>query len=161
MGLSLRLRDAGNDDIRVVISKESEIVATSWQPTSIDGRSEAEVQGNVIDLAVEGRNRGWAAPELSATVLAWNGSHQDQFTWDLGPLGPLDTFDLNEELVLEPGREPHRIDVELDWGTGRDSYTVWDASRASAPSGSSATVPFGLRSALWRPSSCCGCAFRC
>ena len=30
VGLSLRLRDAGNDDIRVVISKESEIVATSW-----------------------------------------------------------------------------------------------------------------------------------
>ena len=62
VALSLQLLDAGNDDIRVVISKESEIFATSWRPTLIDGRSRTKVQGNVIDLAFEGRNRGWAAP---------------------------------------------------------------------------------------------------
>lgn len=132
VGLSLRLWDVGNDDIRVVISKESEIFATSWQPTSIDGGSEAKVHDNVIDLEFEGRNLGWAAPQLSATVLVWSGPDHDRFTWDLGPLGPLGTFDLDEKLVLEPGREPHRIDVELDWGTGRDFYTVWEASGVSA-----------------------------
>ena len=132
VALSLQLLDAGNDDIRVVISKESEIFATSWRPTLIDGRSRTKVQGNVIDLAFEGRNRGWAAPQLSATVLAWSGSHQDQIEWDLGILGPLNSFELNERLVLEPGREPHRVDVLLDWGTGRDFYTVWDTSRVSS-----------------------------
>ena len=134
VGLSLGLRDAGNDGIRVVTSKESDIVATTWDPTFIEGRAEAKVQDNIVDLAVDGRNLGWAAPHLSATALVWSGPHHDRFKWDLGPLDPLGTFELNERLVLSPGREPHRIDVELDWGTGRHFYIVWDTSKVSASS---------------------------
>ena len=65
-------------------------------------------------------------------MLVWSGTDHDRFTWDLGSLGSLGTFDLNEQFELEPGREPHRIDVQLDWGTGRDFYTVWDASRVTS-----------------------------
>lgn len=131
VGLSLGLQDAGNDDIMAVISKESEIIVTTWPPSLVEGHTDVKVRDNVVDLAVEGQNTGWAAPRLSATVLIWSDTHHDRFTWDLGPLEPLGTFELNEKIVLEPGRDPHRIDVDLDWGTGRRSYTVWDTSSVS------------------------------
>lgn len=130
--LSLSLRNAGNDDVRVLISKESEIVATSWRPTYIEGHADAEVEDNVVDLSVKGRNVGWGASSLSVDALVWSGAHKDVFTWDLGPLAPLGSFELHEKLILESGLEPRRVDVELDWGTGREFYLVWDASAQSS-----------------------------
>ena len=94
----------------------------------IDGYAEANVEDNVVDLVVRGKNQGWGAPNLSVKALVWSGTNEDEFSWDMSSMEPLGYFELNERISLEQDRTPHRIDVELDWDTGRHFYTAWDSS---------------------------------
>ena len=128
--LSLDLLTAGNPDVVALVSNQSEVVVTSWQPTRIDGTGNADVDGKVVDLVVNGKNLGWGAHNLSARALVWSGPHMDVFKWDLGRLEPLGSFTLQKQLILADDRVPHRIDVELEWGSGRQFYTLWDAGDA-------------------------------
>lgn len=127
--ISLALEDASNKDISAIISRESEIIATSWQPTMIDGYAEAQVTENVVNINMLGENLGWGAHDLKVKALVWSGVHYDERIWDLGPLDPLGKVQVQERLVLEEGRSPHRVDVELDWGTGRQYYIAWDSTQ--------------------------------
>ena len=124
--LFLSLRDASNEDITVTVSKESEIVATSWRPPFIKAETEANVEGNIVDVALEGKNIGWGSARIRAKAMMWSGSELDVESWDLGPLAPLGDISLKKRVVLEEGRTPHRVDLELDWGAGQQFYTIWD-----------------------------------
>ena len=120
------LFDASNKDIRVIVKKESEIVATSWGPPFFEGDAGAELKDEAIHLWFNGENQGWGAPGLAvqATVFRDDGSIH-RHSWDLGPLQPLGSVGFrqtipnsNESLVVS-------VFMELDWGAGRQPYLAW------------------------------------
>ena len=129
--LSLGLRDANNDDISVAVSRDSQIIATSWEPTRVEAEAKAWVRDGTVDVSVRGRNAGWGADNLRATVLVWSGRREDRFSWDIGPLEPLGSFDASRTFALSSESRPHRVDVALDWGTGRTAIIAWDARRTA------------------------------
>ena len=130
---SLGLRDASNKEITAVISKESEVVVTSWRPPIIKGKANAQVNDNTVDVEARGQNLGWGAPSLKATVLMWSGRKLNAREFYLGPLPPLGKVEFSERIVLEEGRVPHRVDVEFDWGSGKHFYIAWDANAPKPP----------------------------
>ena len=71
MTTRLDLMDASNKGIQVVIKKESEILATAWNPASIEAQARAEINEDTIDVSVEGKNNGWHAPHLTVRTLVF------------------------------------------------------------------------------------------
>lgn len=141
--LSLSLGDASNKNITAIVSKESEIIASSWQPTFIDGEATAKVEDNVVDVKLDGKNLGWGTDSFMVTVRVWSGVFADSKEWELGSLLPHANIDFEERLVLEQGREPHRVDVEVDWPGGRQFFIAWD------PTNNPQAIPF-LGSGIFR-----------
>ena len=84
-----------------------------------------------LDLAVDGQNVGWGAPNLTATVVAWSGQQREMHVRDLGQLELLGQSRLQEQISL--ARNPNRVDVELDRGSGRQFYIVWDKAAKPPP----------------------------
>lgn len=78
LSLTLDLLDASNKDIQVLVKKESEIIATSWQPAFIEAKARAEIDGEVIRLKVDGRNSGWhtSSLEIQAMMFYKDGSRK-------------------------------------------------------------------------------------
>ena len=133
LSLFLGLLDASNREVRVLISKESEIVATRWGPAHVVGSATADVRGDAIDVLVEGRNMGWDAHDLEVKVIAWNGYDPEVHDLRLGGLERSEPFELRQVVPWRHEDPPVRVDVEVDWGTGRGYYIAWDPN---APSGS-------------------------
>ena len=127
--ISLGLRDATNENIRVIVSKESEIIATSWEPTSFDWSATVDNNGDTLDLRVEGENLGWQAHDLVATALVWRdigtGYDRESYSWPLGSLQPMASFGVDRAISNGGKEKVYRIDVELEWGAGRDFITAW------------------------------------
>ncbi len=127
--LFLQLSDASNKDIRVVVSNESSIFATSWQPTFIDGKAEVDIDGETATLRIQGKNLGWGAPHLSTRAIIWTEGKQETFNHSIAPLPPLGDVLVEEHFTRNTDHAPERIDVELDWGSGRTFFLVLDASQ--------------------------------
>lgn len=128
---SLGLRDASNKEVTATVSRDSEIIATTWRPTLIDGLAKAHVEGNVVDVDFRGKNLGWGARSLNAKVQVWSGIYYDEQEWDLGALAPLGDLVFERQITLQESRVPHRVEVELDWGAGRQHYIAWDPASVS------------------------------
>ena len=120
----LQSSDASNKNIRVVVSKESNVFATSWQPTQIDGKADVDIDGNIALVNVQGKNLGWGAPRLTATTIIWTNGEKELFNTEIAPLAPLADFQTEEAFTRSTKQKPERIDVELDWGSGRTYYLV-------------------------------------
>ena len=120
------LFDASNKDVRVIVKKESEIVATSWGPPSFEGNAGAELKDEAIHLWFSGENQGWGALglEVQATVFREDGSIHPRF-WDLGPLQPLGSVGFQQTIPNKHGSPVVSVVVELDWGSGSQPYLAW------------------------------------
>ena len=129
LAFSVALGDASNKEASVLISKESEVVVTGWQPTNFEGAVEAQVEEGVVDIAVTGENTGWGAGTFTIKSVIWSGTSSVEREWALGPLPPLGKVDFHGQSVIEERKKPHRVDVVLDWGSGRQGYVAWDSTR--------------------------------
>ena len=120
------LFDASNKNVRIIVKKESEIVATSWKPTSFDASASAEFKDEAIHLRIEGENRGWGALGLvvQAMVFREDGSIQPH-TWDQGPLEPLSPMRFEQTIPNKHESPVVSVVMELDWGAGNQAYLAW------------------------------------
>ena len=120
------LFDAGNKDIKVIVKKESEIVVTSWKRPSFEGEVVAKVKDDAIELHLEGENQGWGAPRLVVNAVVFRESGiRRVHTWDLGPLEPLGSVNLERSILNEHESPVVSVVMELDWGSGRQAYLAW------------------------------------
>ena len=122
----LDLMDASNKDIQVLIKKESEILATSWNPASIEVQARAEINEGTIDVSVKGKNIGWHAPNLTVRILVFreNGVRQ-VYPSEKGPLEPLATLRFDEVVPNEGASPIALILAELVWSTGNEVIQAW------------------------------------
>ena len=120
------LFDASNKDVRIIVKKESEIVATSWGPPSFEGNAGAELKDGAIHLWFSGENQGWGAPglEVQATVFREDGSIHPH-SWDLGPLQPLGSVGFQQTIPNKHESPVLSVFMELDWGSGRQPFLAW------------------------------------
>ena len=68
MSIALGLGGGSNKDVKVTVLKESEVVATSWQPTFFEGGASVDFDDELINLTIEGENLGWKAHDLRVIV---------------------------------------------------------------------------------------------
>ncbi len=120
------LFDAGNKDVRIVVKKESEIIATSWQRPSFKAKAVAEVKDDAIHLKLDGENQGWGAPGLTvrAEVFREDGRRRVH-TWGQGPLEPLGPVKFEQTIPNKHESPVVSIVMSLDWGSGRQPYLAW------------------------------------
>lgn len=130
--LFLQLSYASNKDVRVVVSRESSIFATSWQPTYIDGKAEVDIDGETAQLKLEGKNLGWGAPRLNIRTIIWTEGKQEEFYHIIAPLPPLGDVAVERDFTRNTRHAPERIDVELDWGSGRTFFLVLDSDQSTS-----------------------------
>ncbi len=125
ISLSLGLLDAGNRDIQVLVKKESRVVVTPLQPTRLDARASAALEGDSVRLSLNGKNLGWSAHglEVRARVFYEDGNQQVH-RWQLGRLDDLAEFDFEEAFRLDGSVSEAPVQVvmaELEWGAGPES----------------------------------------
>ena len=124
MTVSLGLTDASNKAINAIVSKKSEIIATTWQPTLFDGRSQVDFENESILLKIKGRNLGWKGHSLSVIVNAWRETGREALVWDSMTLEPLAPFEF-EAIIPNPGGASVPLDATLDWEGGRKHIPIW------------------------------------
>ena len=122
----LDLMDASNKDIQVLIKKESEILATAWNPASIEAQARAEIRDDTIDVSVRGKNNGWHAPHLTVRTLVFrqDGTRQVYIS-EKGLVEPLATVSFDEVVPNEGAFPIALILTELAWGTGNEVIQAW------------------------------------
>ncbi len=120
------LMDASNNDIVVLVKKESEIIATSWRRAFFEVETDAEVGPDTIDLRIEGENLGWGVPGLSirAIVFREDGSRRVH-NWSLGTLEPLGSIEFIRSVPNDAGAPVLSVIVELNWESGRQVFQAW------------------------------------
>ena len=129
ISIFLDLLDASNKDIRVVVKRESHIIATSLRPSNIDVGAEAEVKGEQIRLRLEGWNRGWTVHQLEVRAVVYHedGSYQVN-RWQEGRVEPLAEYNFDETFQLNAtitDSSVHSVFAEVDWGSGRRVLQAW------------------------------------
>ena len=115
--INLSLREAGNNNIQVLIKKDSEVFATSWRPPFIaEATAKAKVEAESITLKAKGRNLGWGMPEHYAAAVVWreDGSQQD-YSWELGELSPRASVEFEQTIPNEGDSPVYSIEVGLDY----------------------------------------------
>ncbi|GBD22478.1 hypothetical protein HRbin29_00109 [bacterium HR29] len=127
IGFDMRMAPGAN--VRAVISKESAVFGTRWDPADIRGNAHLEVDGSRLRVRFEGKNYGWQAPRfrVGAVVSFPNGQVREFWGPDRGPVEPLAKVKVEE--AWELGEPPHDAMVLTDWGTGSRPYDVWDRQR--------------------------------
>lgn len=129
ISFSLGLLDAGNQNIQVLVKKESRVVVTPLQPARLDAQAQAAVEGDMVRLAVNGRNLGWSAHNLEVRARVFHEDSERQVhRWQLGRLDDLAEFNFEKAFRLDESVSENPVQVvmaELDWGTGQDILQAW------------------------------------
>ena len=113
------------------MSEDSEIIATSWQPTFFEGSAQVEFESDVINLGVTGENLGWKAHHLEVRASVRHPADTSlvgrTYTWDHYSLAPRSSFEFRETIPNpnKDGTPPTAIELELDWGSGRKLFRPW------------------------------------